>query len=346
MGVYLLWGLFRRKKDEELIKLSIEIVRLDEELESKDLELQDALCSVKLHKNNYEIRGNSLLKLQEDVKVKNSEIIFLTKTKIDLEVELKGKCNLIAEKDAKLFSNDAKLKSANSTSKELNDAKIKIMEQEGIIAKLSAELRGGLFAKDIEIKGLESKVCVLENDVDILNSILNTSAGFIECDKEDEGGTTVGVDSPVVPVIASYLLPLCSSNILDNFKFFVFEVVREPKDVILKRRSLDDLTIVYEEVLKGGKNCYLHPKRLNTLVVDGENIGVVTDMYSAYIGYHDGKYSISKIEVLMLELCDSLNVVLKEYKDEGRLDSLSIIDTQAYYSDEEFDVIESSRECI
>lgn len=147
-------GLFKSKKTAKIEELSVKVSKLEYELE-------EALSNNKLHKDNYSKQGEDLLKLQEELKAKNNEIIKLSKTNIDLEVKLKAYATDIDNKESKLLEVEGKLKDLSSISKQLNDLKIELLEKDAKISSLESELSK---AKS-NSKGVKPKI-VIEEDIE------------------------------------------------------------------------------------------------------------------------------------------------------------------------------------
>lgn len=180
---------FKSGKDELIKSLQKELAEMEEIVCSTDTEVLQYKEEIALYKSNYEKQGDILGTLQGDVKDKVSELLKLRATVIDLGVEIKSKCTLIQEQETKI----KELKSNNiDTSKiviDINDYKIKVMELEGIILKLSVENKElKVLVSDETVKAKDSIISELLDKVSYRDCVikeLNTKITDAESSKID-----------------------------------------------------------------------------------------------------------------------------------------------------------------
>lgn len=217
-------GLFKSKKTAKIEELSVKVSKLEYELE-------EALSNNKLHKDNYSKQGEDLLKLQEELKAKNNEIIKLSKTNIDLEVKLKAYATDIDNKESKLLEVEGKLKDLSSISKQLNDLKIELLEKDAKISSLESELSK---AKS-NSKGVKPKI-VIEEDIE----------DVVEDDELEDDDYNVGV---AVNTVANSISEVVedSSNVEDEDDVVI------PDDAIVEYVDLNSRVtgLIAREVIIG-----------------------------------------------------------------------------------------------
>lgn len=273
-------GLFRSKKTAKIEELTIKISHLE-------LDIEELVKNNDLHKSNYAKQGDELFKLQEELKEKNSKIIELSKSNVDLEVKVKNFSKEVQDKDKAILELEDKIKDLPSLLKELNDIKISVLEKDAKISTLEVELEK---SKQVNTDKVTTNVneCINEDSIDLDD----------EVDEDNETISEVIYTNPIMQVTESSKVDDEEDlyEIDENAPIEYIDLNSKVTGLVAREVLINDVVIkvtswkgVYEEVVKYMQNnCHSFSILVGNRIKVGKGLRVLIsrDKYDVTVVYY------------------------------------------------------------